>query len=156
MPHHARDSWQHRSFSPICVYSSKKHYSAAITSQITSLTIVYSTVYSDADQRKHQSSTSLAFVWGIHRRPVNSPHKWPVTRKMFPFHDAIMNHQQMHDFAQAYIKESSKLRATSPSWGKKPPLTGGFPSQKGQLRVTRFHWMTPSWICVAVVIYATR
>ena len=35
--------------------------------QITSLTVVYSTVYSDADQRKHQSSASLAFVWGIHR-----------------------------------------------------------------------------------------
>ena len=35
--------------------------------QIASLTIVYSTVYSDADQRKHQSSASLAFVWGIHR-----------------------------------------------------------------------------------------
>ena len=62
----------------------------AMTSQITSLTIVYSTVYSDADQRKHQSSASLAFVWGIHRRPVNSPHKWPVTRKMFPFDDVIM------------------------------------------------------------------
>ena len=37
-----------------------------MTSQITSLTIVYSTVYSDADQRKQQSSASLAFVWGIH------------------------------------------------------------------------------------------
>ena len=34
----------------------------AIASQITSLTIVYSTVYSDADQRKHQSSASLAFA----------------------------------------------------------------------------------------------
>ena len=33
-----------------------------MASQITSLTIVYSTVYSDADQRKHQSSASLAFV----------------------------------------------------------------------------------------------
>ena len=33
---------------------------------------------------------SLAFVQGIHRGPVNSPHKWPVTRKMFPFHDVIM------------------------------------------------------------------
>ena len=62
----------------------------AIASQITSLTIVYSTVYSDADQRKHQSSASLAFVRGIHRGPVNSPHKWPVTRKMFPFDDVIM------------------------------------------------------------------
>ena len=62
----------------------------AIASQITSLTIVYSTVYSGADQRKHRSSASLAFVWGIHRDPVNSPHKWPVTRKMFPFDDVIM------------------------------------------------------------------
>ena len=58
--------------------------------QITSLTIVYSTVYSDADQRKHQSSASLAFVWGIHRGPVNSPHKWPATRNMFPFDVVIM------------------------------------------------------------------
>ena len=46
--------------------------------------------FSDADQRKHQSSASLAFVWGIHRGSVNSPHKWPVTRKMFPFDDVIM------------------------------------------------------------------
>ena len=38
-----------------------------IASQITSLMIVYSTFYSDADQSKHQSSASLAFVWGIHR-----------------------------------------------------------------------------------------
>ena len=59
-------------------------------SQITSLTIVYSTVYSDADQNKHESSASLAFVRGIHRGPVNSPHKGPVTRKMFPFDDVIM------------------------------------------------------------------
>ena len=50
-------------------------------SQITSLMIVYSTVYSDADQREFQSSASLAFVRGIHRGPGNSPHKWPVTRK---------------------------------------------------------------------------
>ena len=61
-----------------------------MASQITSLTIVYSTVYSGANQRKHQSSASLAFVRGIHRGPVNSPHKWPVTRKMFPFDDVIM------------------------------------------------------------------
>ena len=70
------------------------HYSdvimGAITSQITSITIVYSIVYSDADQRKHQSSASLDFVQGIHRGPVNSRHKWPVTRKMLPFDDVIM------------------------------------------------------------------
>ena len=64
---------------------------SAIASQITSLTIVYSTVYSDADQRKHQNSVSLAFVRGIHRGPLNSPHKWPVTRKLFPFDGVIMN-----------------------------------------------------------------
>ena len=61
-----------------------------IASQITILAIVYSIVYSSADHRKHQSSASLAFVWEIHRGPVNSPHKWPVTRKMFPFDDVIM------------------------------------------------------------------
>ena len=49
-----------------------------------------STVYSGADQRKHPCSASLAFVRGIHRGPVNSPHKWPVTRKMLPFDDVIM------------------------------------------------------------------
>ena len=44
-----------------------------MASQITSLTIVYSTVYSDSDQRKHQSSASLAFVRGIHRGPGKFP-----------------------------------------------------------------------------------
>ena len=63
----------------------------AIASQITGLTIVHSTVYSDADQWKHQSSASLVFVRGIHRRPVDTPHKWPVTRKMFLFDDVIMS-----------------------------------------------------------------
>ena len=63
----------------------------AIASQIVSLTIAYSVVYSDSDQRKYQSSALLAFVSGIHRWPVNSPHKGPVTRKMFPFDDVIMN-----------------------------------------------------------------
>ena len=74
--------------------TSWEHYGdviiGAMASHITSLTIVYSTVYSGADQRKHQSSASLAFVRGIHRLPVNTPHKWPVTRKMFPFDDVIM------------------------------------------------------------------
>ena len=79
-------------------YSIPAHYGdvimGTIASQITSLTTVYSTVYSDADQRKHQSSASLAFVWGIHRGPVNSQHKWPVTREMFPFDD-WWRHQQI-------------------------------------------------------------
>ena len=40
--------------------------------------------------KKTSKLASLAFVWGIHRWSVNSPHKWPVTRKMFPFDDVIM------------------------------------------------------------------
>ena len=74
--------------------SDRLHYGdvimSVIASQIISLAIVYSTVYSGADQRKHQRSASLAFVRGIHRWPVNSPHKWPVAWKMFPFDDVIM------------------------------------------------------------------
>ena len=62
----------------------------AMASQFMSFTIVYSTVHSDADQRKHQSSASLAFVRGVHRSPLKSPHKWLVTRKMFPFDDIMM------------------------------------------------------------------
>ena len=70
------------------------HYNDVImstmVSQITGVSIVCSTVGLGADQRKHISSASLVFVWGIHRSPVNSPHKRPITRKMFPFDDVIM------------------------------------------------------------------
>ena len=70
------------------------HYNDVImgakASQITSLTIVYSTVYADADQRKHQSFALLALCAGNSPGPVNSPHKGPVTRKIFPFDDVIM------------------------------------------------------------------
>ena len=70
------------------------HHSDVIKSmmvyQITSVSIVYSTVCLSPNQRKHQSSTSLAFVRGIHRWSVNSPHRGPVTRKMFPCDDVIM------------------------------------------------------------------
>ena len=55
----------------------------AMAFQITSLTIVYSTVYSGTDEKKPQSPASLASERGIHRWSVNSPHKWPVTRKCF-------------------------------------------------------------------------
>ena len=80
--------------SPFTFNGTPGHYfdviMGAIASQIPSLTIVCLTVYSDADKKNHQSSAPLAFVRGIHRGPVNSPHKWPVTRKMFPFDDVIM------------------------------------------------------------------
>ena len=56
---------------PMVTKFSDTHYNdvimGAMASQITSLTVVYSAVYSDVDQRKHRSSASLAFVRGIHR-----------------------------------------------------------------------------------------
>ena len=85
----------------VCVVRLSEHYAVSdhyddvimtmLASQITSLTVVYSVVHSGVNQRKHQSSASLAFVREIHRGPVNFPHKWPVTRKMFPFDDVIMD-----------------------------------------------------------------
>ena len=51
--------------------------------QMETFSALLLTVCSDADQRKHQSSASLAFVRGIHRLPVDSLHKGPVTRKCF-------------------------------------------------------------------------
>ena len=71
-----------------------KHYSdvimSAMASQIIGVSIAYSTVCSGTDQRKHQSPVSLAFVRGISHWPVNSLHKEPVTRKIFPFDDVII------------------------------------------------------------------
>ena len=79
---------------PVCIWHECSHYSdvimSAMATQITSLTIVNSIVYSGADQRKHQCFASLAFVRGIHRWSVNSPHKGPVTGEMFPVDDVIM------------------------------------------------------------------
>ena len=62
-------------------------------SHITGVSIVYSTVCSGADQRKQLNSAPLAFLWDIQMWPVNSPHKGPVTWKMFPFDDVIMRYE---------------------------------------------------------------
>ena len=70
------------------------------------------------DQRKHQSSALLAFVRGIHRWPVNSPHKGPVTRKMFPFDDVIMYLEYIPLFvllSSSYMKIFLKMLTKSPS-----------------------------------------
>ena len=80
---------------PLCVhYICTAHYSdvmiGAMASQTTGVSIVYAIVCSDADQRKHQSSASLALVGGNHQLPMNSPHKGPVTRRIFPFDNVIM------------------------------------------------------------------
>ena len=67
-----------------------------MASQNTSLTIVYSTIYSGTNQRKHQSSPSVAFVMGIHRWPVNSTCKRASNTEMFPFDDVILKKITIH------------------------------------------------------------
>ena len=93
----------------------KIHYSDVImctmASQITSITIFYTTIYSGADQRKHQSSGSLAFVRGIHWWPVNSPHKGPITPKMFLFDDVIM----IHAIARVFVEINNNDKDAWPS-----------------------------------------
>ena len=88
-----------------------------MTSQIIVFSIVYSTVCSGANQRKHQFSAPLAFVRGIHRWPVNSPHNGPVTRKMFPFADVIIyQSEQQSDFnndVKCFCPHSSKRSGQS-------------------------------------------
>ena len=107
------------------------HYSDVITttmaSQFTNLTVVYSIVDSGVDQRKHQSSASQAFVRGIHRWAVNSPHRGPVTRKMFD--DVIMNNvifkfilgiNVLSTSCEMALKEMPKNTFDDKSSGNKP------------------------------------
>ena len=87
----------------------------------------YLTVYTGADQRKHQSSASLAFVRGIHRWPVNSPHKGPVTRKTFPFDDVIMwtviiNYKYNRYFSHQHTCISINIRNLTLVWRPRRPI----------------------------------
>ena len=94
-----------------------------MASQITSLTIVYSTVYSDADQGKHQSSSSLAFVWGIHRDQWIPRTKGQLRGKCFhlmtsswtpiipPWHMAL-NLMHTYPYSYPYISNQIKKRQT--------------------------------------------
>ena len=81
--------WMFLKYSNACFYNDV--IMRAMASQITSLTFVYS----NTDQRQHQIAAVLAFVMRIHRWPVNSLHKGPVTRKMFSFDDVVMQYVQM-------------------------------------------------------------
>ena len=130
-----------------------------IASQITSLTIVYTTVYSDADQSNHQSSASLAFVWGIHRGRWIPRTKGQLRGKCFHLmtsswfalccvllwldsgnhcSDVIMSTKASQitgswwfaqPFVQAQIQENIKALRHCPLWGES---TGDrwFPSQR--------------------------
>ena len=113
-----------------------------LASQITSLTVVYSIVYSGVNQRKHQSSASLAFVRQIHRGPVNFPHKWPVTRKMFPFDDVIMKVWKSH--VENPSKES-KHDIKEPEGNMLSPIFNG--NVQGQEHPGRCAFAEPELFC---------
>ena len=78
-------------------------------SQIIRVSIVCSSVCSGANQRKHQSSVSLTFVNGIHRRTVDSPHKGPAMRWMSPFDDVIMSNTRYRQLLQIWHHHNSEI-----------------------------------------------
>ena len=83
---------------------------SAMTSQFTSVSIVYPTVCSCADQRKHLSSVSLTFVWWFHRWPLNFPHKGPVMRIFFPFDDVIITWNNLNSRSSACMDSCGDIR----------------------------------------------
>ena len=107
----------------------------AVASQITSFTIVHSTVYSDTKQRKHQSSASLAFVRGIHRGPVNSSHKCHYRGKCFHFMTSswqIDNH----------IITAQKGPASGRCWPRSGPISGALVWQAAPQNLKNKNTMT--------------
>ena len=118
-----------------------------MASQIISLTSVYSIVYSGTDQRKHQRSVSLASVRGIHRGPVNSTHKMPVTRKMFPFDDVIVDLKATPLLALVQTRISICKYQTH--WYLTLPEVAGFRDtlwhMDSQAWMKRYHGLSEGW-----------
>ena len=98
------------------LYMQDTHMLITIASQITDISIIYSTVCSGADQGKIQSSASLAFVRGIHRWPVISPQKGSVTRKMFPFEGVIMKVNFATILDSIYAETTVKFQSDWTVW----------------------------------------
>ena len=67
-------------------------------------------------ENKHQSSASLAFVRGIHQWPLNSPHKGPVTWKLFAFDGVIMNAGSTHTPRNVIIVHQTVFRDGCEQW----------------------------------------
>ena len=80
-----------------------------MASQITSTSPICWTFCLGSHQRKHQRSASLVFVRGIHRWPVDPPHKGPVTRKMIPFDDVIMVSLLAHGYPNFVYKKGGMI-----------------------------------------------
>ena len=112
-----------------------KFHLFAMASQNTGDMIVYSTFCSCAAQRKHQSAASLDFIRAIHRSSVNSPHKGPVTQKMFPFDDVIMllRFQQQSERGTAwYGRRMADIQRRKPNVPGDDVRTQGEESQRGR------------------------
>ena len=101
--------------------------------QITGASFVYSTLCSGADQRKYQSSASLAFMGGIKRLPVNSPHKGQVTRKMFPFDGVIMNKNTKRKVDDLFIYFDRSCQVSRNY--RQRPITWKMSSEKKQKQI---------------------
>ena len=111
-----------------------------------------STVYSGADQRKLQSSSSLAFVRGNHRWPVNSPHKWPVTREIFPFDYVIMCRDHVSEVSlriswPTYVKCGTILQCIEiwkyNEWGPYGRITRWSTTEKNELLTRSKYAVSP-------------
>ena len=87
----------------------------AMSYQITGVSIVCSTVCSDADQRKHRSSASLAFVRGVHWWQVYSPHRGPVTGRHFHLMTSSWNKVNIEAFSDVVTITGSELLT---HWGR--------------------------------------
>ena len=113
----------------------------AMASQITRVSTVYSTVCWGVDQRKHQSSASLAFVRGIHRWLLNSPHKGSVTRKMFPSDDVFMKGRDewLHPTDMRSVVMLYGIPCYNGSRYREPRLYSGLT-----------HWGRVTHICVSI------
>ena len=118
---------------------------SGMASQITRLTTVCSNVYTGAGQRKHQSSALQACVWGIHRWPGNSPHKGPVTRKMFPFDDVIMYTPGTMQIRYTDILRVCSYHYKKYNCGDKTAVTSSYLHNGNSYtgKIVSQHWITP-------------
>ena len=126
------------------------HYSdvmvTTMASQFNSITVVYSTVYSDADQWKHQNAASLAFMRGIHRWPVNSPHKGPVTRKMFRLMTSSWTLGHLHE--QCSLQRNICLLGYR--WFRTMRWLQKWQIQNGRCEISRHLKSSSYFICVSI------
>ena len=138
------DSWRRLSISRFMCRSVSSqalqwHYSdlimSTMASQRTAVWIVCSAFWLGTDQREHQSFESLAFVRGIHCWPVDSPHKGPITRKLFH----LMTSSWRKDVSDNSIW---KNHTCSDCWRLLLPFTGFWFWTKDALQIS-----TPLQIC---------